>query len=1151
LQRSGTESDSLRVFGPREIGNSSEIYSAAVDVDGRVYAATPDEEAIYCFDGAKWKKHTTEIVALNFSTDPQGRVWCGSEGTIFQVAIDSFGNLDKSAPSFEMPMEGGQFFGVETPNGVVFQSHKTVVKIIDGAVEILENKTPHSICYADEDTVLAIGKTGRGLYEIEDGAALAVKGLEDGELVIAVRIGNDQILASLASGEIVVAENGTLRPFSKKLIDAIDGGDVYYLMQSRNSRILVGTTNGFFECSMDGTLLRERNKRSSLPDDFVYRAVAPRDSKDVWLVTGSSLSCLFETHGIMQTSLENSELNGAFLARSDGEFVICSDEGCMFLDEANPLDQQKVQGIKSDAMVWAFAESDRAKLIATTRGVFEIKGRQATSISTQPVRNLVAIDENLFLASSDLHRFLFFEHQTTGEWQSTVGPILPYEIAHIQKISGTEYLAVGLQPENLSVFTLDVANKTADFKPVSTGGLDWFKPYGNVNTKANEHETKFFTRNGIANLASSENGYCLVLEESADSSAVKEILKCRDTIEICQVANNQFLSGHSNSVELLTWNIDHLEISGIWISPEILPGSFLLDKDRRRLSFVSANSLTSVDFSAPSPPDQLKSPILNFSARPVGGTSDEKTQMLPPLAGAKFEFAAPFGYVPRKQIRYQFRLVGQDNDWSSWNVESRKEYTNLPGGEYEFQIQARARNLVSPVRSCYFSVAYPWYKKSWAIALFSCLFFGTFLTTVSVWSRQLRLRNLKMKQLVEARTQELYKKNQLISQQSLELQRTTQKAEAERLESLNRMLGGLAHDFNNLLQSISLNGELLCNSNADSLRIADAIQSAVSTGRGLSTQLKALSGNIPICPEFIDLNHLVEGMTSLIETVSSDRIAVEISLSESSLPTIGDVSELQRALLNLVSNAKEAARSVVRVETGRGHFSTEDLEAARFQGPKPDSGDYVWIEVSDDGRGPNKKTAKNLFDPFFSTKGHGRGLGLAIVMGAVGRHHGMMFISVDQTPNSGFTRFRVCFPLAADTSQTPKPKQLETLQQQTKNRRVLIVDDEELLRDTLKIALECCQFDVTACENAKVALEIVEQGHEFDVALIDQLMPGMRGEELAKQLIATRHELSVFLMSGYSDKEIDKEILSRENVQFLQKPFSMKGLAKKLSARSI
>jgi two-component system, cell cycle sensor histidine kinase and response regulator CckA len=357
--------------------------------------------------------------------------------------------------------------------------------------------------------------------------------------------------------------------------------------------------------------------------------------------------------------------------------------------------------------------------------------------------------------------------------------------------------------------------------------------------------------------------------------------------------------------------------------------------------------------------------------------------------------------------------------------------------------------------------------------------------------------------------------------------------QTQKLEGLGVLAGGIAHDFNNLLTGILGHASLIQSDVPDLCKpaVAAIIQSAERAAH-LTRQLLAYSGRGRFFVRDQDLARVAADIAGLVRISIPANVTIETSLAADLPPVQADPAQLQQVVTNLLLNAGEA---FTEGATGRIHVS---VQLARFEEPFVDAagvdvqaGPYVCLEVTDNGVGMDPAALSHLFEPFFSTKFTGRGLGLAAVSGIMRSHRGA--ITVDTVPGRG-TTFRVYFPPApskvADAQQTPG----------LRHERILVVDDEPSVRDFLVTALSRAGYQVQAAASAEAALEILVQREVyFDALVLDLVLPGMTGGELLPLIRARQPGVKILLTSGYSESAARSLVQSEPGAVFLQKPFSL------------
>jgi PAS domain S-box-containing protein len=363
--------------------------------------------------------------------------------------------------------------------------------------------------------------------------------------------------------------------------------------------------------------------------------------------------------------------------------------------------------------------------------------------------------------------------------------------------------------------------------------------------------------------------------------------------------------------------------------------------------------------------------------------------------------------------------------------------------------------------------------------------------------------------------------------------------QAQKMEGIGRLAGGVAHDFNNLLTVISGYGGLLENRLAadDSRRdYVNEIKKAADRAAGLTRQLLAFSRKQIIHPKPLDLNALVGEMQQILQRLVGEDVEVRLSAAPSLGLVKADPDQISQILLNLTANARDAMP-----EGGMLTIATSNVEA----GGCPLAGPAVMLAVSDNGMGIAEEVRQHIFEPFFTTKekGRGTGLGLATVYGIVKQNEG--WIDARSEPGKGAT-FSVFLPRI----DAPAPASVATHAVAAPVRgseTILVVEDHDDVRLMIIAALESCGFHVLHAANGRAALALAA-GYEgtIDLLVTDVIMPGITGKELADQLTPLRPEMKVLFVSGYSGEVIAHRGVLDAGVAYLPKPFTPAILAAKV-----
>ncbi|MGD9950922.1 MAG: response regulator [Desulfobulbus sp.] len=371
----------------------------------------------------------------------------------------------------------------------------------------------------------------------------------------------------------------------------------------------------------------------------------------------------------------------------------------------------------------------------------------------------------------------------------------------------------------------------------------------------------------------------------------------------------------------------------------------------------------------------------------------------------------------------------------------------------------------------------------------------------------------------------------------------TQLVQAQKMESVGRLAGGVAHHFNNLLAIILGYTELAQEEVEPSLPIfshLDGIRTAAGRAAELSVQLSAFASVQTAEPIFLDLNLIIDGILLMIRPIIGENITLSWTLAAGLWPVKMDLSQLNQILTVLCVNARDAISNVgeIRVEAKNSYFDAE--LCASNPGSKP--GEYVAIVVSDTGCGMDKEALKNLFEPFYTSKniGEGIGLGLATVYGIVKQYEGI--VSVSSQPGSG-SIFNVYLPRNLDKEEQGQRQKSEQTDHKKGRETILLVEDEAILLEMATFMLEKAGYKMLAATTPNQALELAQNNKEtIHLLITDVVMPEMNGQNLAEKLCAKHPDLRVLFMSGYAADIIGHHGIIQEDVNFLQKPFSVKEL---------
>lgn len=369
--------------------------------------------------------------------------------------------------------------------------------------------------------------------------------------------------------------------------------------------------------------------------------------------------------------------------------------------------------------------------------------------------------------------------------------------------------------------------------------------------------------------------------------------------------------------------------------------------------------------------------------------------------------------------------------------------------------------------------------------------------------------------------------------------------ETQKLESLGLMAGGIAHDFNNLLTVILGNASIVLEEVEAGTMVHGCIRNVVDTclrASDLTRQMLAYSGRGRFVVEPLNLNAAVKGIAALIESSLSKLIQVRYELEEDLPGLEADRAQLQQVVLNLVTNAAESLQigsGTITLRTGFQQMEDVDI-AASFPGQQLEPGPFVYLEVKDTGTGMDAATQSRIFEPFFSTKAAGRGLGLAAIQGIVRGHKGGIWIY--STPGQG-TTFRVALPALTTPIQATDELSLQA-DAWLGSGLVLVVDDEAPIRTMAAMALRRAGFEVVEASDGREGVEVFRShAGSLRAVLLDLVMPVLGGELALAEMMGIAPDVPVILSSGYEGTDSGLSLAPR---LFLQKPYTAAELVKKL-----
>ena len=370
--------------------------------------------------------------------------------------------------------------------------------------------------------------------------------------------------------------------------------------------------------------------------------------------------------------------------------------------------------------------------------------------------------------------------------------------------------------------------------------------------------------------------------------------------------------------------------------------------------------------------------------------------------------------------------------------------------------------------------------------------------------------------------------------------------QAQKMEAVGRLAGGVAHDFNNLLMGI-MNYVELCLEKLDPdhpvCEWLTEISHDAERSANLTGQLLAFARKQTIAPKVLDLNDTVSGMLKMLRHLSGETVKINWKPSADGWQVKMDPSQIDQILMNLCVNARDAIEGVGELTIETKNVTLDDAYCASHGEATP--GEYVRLEVADNGKGMDQEVVAHIFEPFFTTKavGEGTGLGLATIYGIVTQNKGTVEVRSEHGQGTTFTIF---LPRTIDIApEVPQPKDHTACPRGTET--VLVAEDEKAIQKIVKAFLEASGYTVLVAETPAMALQFADEHKcEIELLITDVVMPGMSGRDLAEKISVVCPSMKVLYMSGYTADVIADQGILDANVNFISKPFTRDQLAQEV-----
>ncbi len=1124
----------VRCFSPEQYDGDVQIFDAAQGPDGVLYFACPEDDAVLRYDGERWRKTLLTMPVLSLDVDGDGRVWLGSSADFGYLLETAGGTEFESVAQDAVGREGSppNFIGTRcTPRGVFFLSSEVLV-LWDGA-RASTWRAPEDGGFMDveplDDDIFVLEGT-HGLHVLEEGELVESDALgeervlfdglySDGQRLLGVWLNADGLnwIGSLD------ARRSTLR------VPELQRGPTYVsdVVVTHDGALVVSSANGILFVDARGEFQAWLDDDTGLPNSLAYSLLLDREGA-VWaslahgvarIDPSPSASFFGAEQGLVGTPL--------VLARHEGQLYCGTFEGLFRLSDFRGRARFERLTSVPAGPIYDLVSTLHGLLLGTERGLTLLDGERRSLLSEGQMLALTrstAQEEAVVVADFDALRIL--------RWAEGAGWSFdpPFPVSWSTKAIAADARGFWLHSLDHELFRLPYDGAFGE--PVRIPG-EWL---GMTSVPSG---LLVWNRERLELLP-----HAAMQPELGPTASLGWDVLHRGTRWVRPIADDggRLWLFDRGSLRRLPGDFESgfdPEPDLSWASPFALEGVQFDELDRGVAWLDTHEGVVRLALEGLRPPfgsDPLLGSYARAGDESFGPFSPGAT--LPARASLSFEVAA--ARFDGSETSYRYRLEGLERDWSPWTPLALKEYPSLPGGAYVLHVQARKQGRILGESRSSFAVRSPW-LATWparvaGVALLAASGFGL----VRWRSRRLRLENERLERIVAERTRDLeaQARAQREMHERLEV--------AERFESLGAVAGGIAHDFNNYLTSILGYAELALDERIDRSKRAGFLEKVTAISQQaaeLCSGLLSLAGRTPLAAAPVELSQMVRGMESLLRTSVEDRGELRLELAEDLPPIACDSNHIRRALVNLAINAAEACRErrgPIVIRTGTIECSADDLVHMHGSGER-EPGRYVFVEVKDQGIGMAPELLHRIFDPFFSTKFVGRGLGLSTVFRIVSSHKGA--IQVRTEIGQGAT-VRLLFP-ASHAAAPPPAGALPARPQAELAGHVLVVDDDERVRGVTEAFCRRLGLDVSTAGSGQEALELLAASPDRVAAiLLDLSMPGMHGLEVLPEIRRLRPDLPVLLVSGITD-HVPDEVLDPATF-FLAKPFSFETLAQAL-----
>jgi ligand-binding sensor domain-containing protein/signal transduction histidine kinase/ActR/RegA family two-component response regulator len=1148
-------------WGPRDGLTQSAIQAIAQTPDGYLWLGT--RGGLVRFDGVRFRLfdagNTPEIAHNNIMA-----LTVGGDGALWIGALE--GGLTR--------LKNGRFSRLTTRDGLSSNAVRSLLTASDGSIWVGTfcaglTRIQNGRCTRHNPTGGLSDATVRAIYQSRTGALWA---------------GTDQGLFCLRNGRWLQYEPGG--PLSNLLISTLceDGAGTLWVgtmddgvYRCRNGHAALVPTDNSLLSRMVRTVYHDRDGNvwigtaaglsrwrephlefldatHWLPHSYVRCLYEDREGS-LWVgLLGGGLGRLKSTTVTLYTTKEglSSDYVGSVLGmRGSGVWVAGADRGLDRLWNGKVFRYGPADGLASNLIRGIAEAPDGSAWFGTRDGVVRWRNGRFTKYplvggSLQSTARAIAVDRagTVWVAIDD--GLAVVEgghcrpyHPVSGELPYGVWTLLPARDGGlwIGTDSGLGYLRSGRwQPTGGRLPRVWAIHEAAD-------GTLWLGTNAKGLVRVEKGSAVVYTtRDGLI-----DDTIYQILEDGRGNFWMSSR---RGIFRIARKALDDFAKRRANSIACRSFGVP----DGM-ATPECSngqPASWAAPDGR--LWFTTVKGLAVVNpqriMANPLPPGVLIEEVVAGSRRLEPAASLE----LPSQArNIEFHYTALSLLAP-EHVRFRYKLEGFDRDWVDAGTRRAAFYTNLPARTYRFRVTACNNDglwnqtgasvglkLTRTFRESPYYYAIPGLIILLGLFSFHRLRLRFARTRAHRAAIERAFSELEVR--VCERTTELETANQALQTELGTRRRLeSQLAQAQKLESLGRLAGGVAHDFNNLLTVINGYSEMLqrkFDPDDPRRRTTQEILKAGERAAVLTRQLLTFSRRIPLQPGIVDLNVVLRDLDRILRRLIGEHIDTQLVLDPALGRIYADRGQIEQVVINLAVNARDA---MPRGGSLTIRTSNVDLDQAHVDNhPEAQPGPHILLEVADTGTGMDEATKARIFEPFFTTKevGKGAGLGLSAAYGIVGESGGHMVVL--SKPGGGAT-FQLYFPQFAASS---APDAASGLSEGSET--ILLVEDRPDVRSVAKEILTSKGYHVLEAAGGKEALAIVADFQEpIHLVLTDVIMPGMTGRELADRLKTLRPSTKILFMSGYTDEVITHLGELDRDVAYLQKPFTPDTLIRKV-----